>query len=249
MRLHTLAFIVSLLFVVVLDGCRRAERTTVRIAVASNMQVVMPPLVDAFTARTGVACDVIISSSGKLTTQIKEGAPIDIFVSADQFYPAQLHAWGLSAEVPVTYAFGTLVLWSKDENVDDAVQALARSQSIALPNPEMAPYGKAAQQWLNRYFQGSKSSQLVFGESVAQVNQFLSSGAVDAAFTAMSTTQIPKLQRHGTFHTIDTSSYDAIAQDVVLLKSGVAEARLFYDFLLSNEARNIMATFGYHWHE
>jgi molybdate transport system substrate-binding protein len=131
-----------------------------------------------------------VSSSGKLTAQIRSGAPFEVFLSADTKYPDELHKAGFAAQAPKVYAYGSLVLWSREKrDLPQNLRFLTGPQiaRIAVANPKLAPYGEAAVQALTYYKLYPKvEKKLVFGESIAQVNQYVLSGAAPVGFTAKS---------------------------------------------------------------
>ena len=205
-------------------------------------------LTDQFTRDTGIECEVIVSSSGKLTAQIVAGAPYDLFVSADMTYPETLHEKGFALQAPNIYAFGHLVLWTQKDLSLAALTAI-NPEHVALANPETAPYGKAAEEamhalGLDSLWQG----RLVYGESIAQVNQFVSTGAADIGFTAQAVVMSPELAEQGKWMAVADSLYTPIAQGALLLKGDQArreKALKFYEFLFSDAAKEILSKFGY----
>src|SRR6476620_3945938 len=123
------------------------------IAVAANAQFVANKLKEAFKKETGIDAELTISSSGKLTAQIEQGAPFNIFLSADMKYPEELYSKGLTTDKPQVYAYGALVLWTiKDINLTSDLSILLNNnvQKIAIANPKLAPYGEAAVQALTK---------------------------------------------------------------------------------------------------
>lgn len=222
-----------------------------RIAVAANAQFVSEALVKEFKQQTGTEPELIIGSSGKFTAQIEQGAPFDVFMSADMKYPEDLYTKQLTTAKPQVYAYGTLVLWSNSPaklSVNDLTKADVKK--IAVANPALAPYGEAtiqALQKLKLYTQ--LQPKFVFGESIAQVNQYLLTGAVDAAFTAKSVVLDPAQKNKGSYTEVDSKLYKPIAQGVVILKSSTGEnlqqAKKFYQFLFSAKAKQIFKAYGY----
>ncbi len=235
----------------VLMACQQRQTRKLNIAVAANMQFAIKELSRAFTSRTGVPCELIVSSSGKLTAQIKAGAPFDVFLSADMKYPVELFKTGFATKAPQIYAYGELVIWTMKEGIPPALATLKNPaiRHVALSNPEMAPYGAAAMEVLKRagLYEHIKD-KLVYGESISQTNQFIISKSAEIGFTAKSVVLSPEIKGKGTWMDINKNSYSPIAQGVVLIKQDDAEqndAEKFLAFLLSAEARKILKDHGY----
>lgn len=232
-------------------GCGSPARDSLVIATAANMQFAMTELTAAFTAETGIACETIIGSSGKLTAQIQEGAPFDILVSADLKYPRELLRNGFADAEPTIYAYGRLVLWTVAEDVPAELASLSSPtvRHIALANPATAPYGAAAMQVLESLGLAEQlSEKLVYGESIAQTNQFIISAAAELGFTALSVVRSPGMQTQGRWIAVDPEWYDPIAQGMILLNNRPAtqdRARRFRAFLLSPAAQAILLDYGY----
>lgn len=232
------------------DG-KEGKQQKITIAVAANMQFAMEDLIEIFTRQTGIDCELIISSSGKLTAQIKQGAPFDIFVSADMKYPNEIHKSDLAAGPPKVYAYGKLVLWSMKDGFQPSLAGLAGDSihHIAIANPKLAPYGVAAMDVLkNHHLLDRVEKKLVFGESIAQTNQFVITKSAEMGFTAMSVVLSPELKDKGQWIEIDSESYAPIEQGVIVInrKNGpLEEAGRFYDFLSSAEAQTVLKAFGY----
>ncbi|WP_186758711.1 molybdate ABC transporter substrate-binding protein [Echinicola salinicaeni] len=232
-------------------SCQSQSNNKLSIATASNMQYAMEMLVDKFKEKTGMDCDIILGSSGKLTAQIIEGAPYDLFVSADINFPQAVEKAGFAAQSPKIYAYGKLVLWSLDEKYKPSIEQLSNKgiKHIALANPKTAPYGKAAMEVLE-HFQLNESigDKLVYGESISQTNQFILSGSAEIGFTAKSIVLSHQLKNKGYWSDIDSEIHSPIQQAVVLLK-GTKEkhdfALKFYEFLSSKEAKTILLEYGY----
>lgn len=233
-------------------GCDSHKKdNTIIIATAANMQFVMPILVQHFTNKTNIECELIIGSSGKLTAQIKEGAPYDVFVAANMKYPTEIYNNEQALTKPQVYGYGKLVLWSMIDTIEPAIANLKANyiQHIALANSKTAPYGIAAVEVLKHYNLYNKlEGKLVYGESIAQTNQFINSKSVEVGFTAMSVVLSPNIKGKGNWVAIDTTLHKPIKQGVVLIKQKTKEnkyAQKFYDFLFSIEAKNILKKYGY----
>jgi len=239
-----------LLLVTYITSCN-SKNDNLNIAVASNMQFAIKELSEKFTDKTGITCNLIISSSGKLTAQIKEGAPFDVFVSADMKYPNKLFNTGFTAEVPKVYAFGTLVMWSMIDTIIPSIDLLDNPNinHIAIANPKTAPYGKASIEVLKQYGIYEKiADKLVYGESISQTNQFIISKSAEIGFTSKSVVLSSKLKHKGNWKALEETSYSKIAQGIVTLKRNTTKqdiATMFSDFLFTDEAKRILEKYGY----
>lgn len=235
----------------ILAACQSKDKHKLTIAVAANMQFAMEPLIQTFTHETGITCEMAISSSGKLTAQIEEGAPFDLFISADMKYPTRLFEKGLSTAAPEVYAYGKLVLWSMMEDLEPSFELLSEEKihHIALANPKTAPYGVAATQVLKHFkLLDALQHKLVYGESISQTNQFIVSKAAELGFTAKSVVLSPRMNGNGQWLDIDMSLYSPIAQGVVMLRHTDQDKVIiqqFYNFLFSEKAKEILVRFGY----
>ncbi|WP_299259972.1 molybdate ABC transporter substrate-binding protein [uncultured Aquimarina sp.] len=234
-----------------LSGCKDSERDVITIAAAANMQFSIAKISKAFTKQTGIQCKLVISSSGKLTAQIKEGAPYDIFVSANMKYPEEIHASDLAVYPPKVYGYGQLVLWSMHDSIQPSITILTNKslQHIALANPKTAPYGQAAVEVLESYNIYNKvKEKLVYGESIAQTNQFITSKSLEIGFTAKSVVLSSKMKGKGHWVALDEKKYLPIKQGVVMIKTENKDfegTQQFYNFLFSKEAKEILEDFGY----
>lgn len=225
------------------------EEKGLLIATAANMQFAMADIAKAFEEDTHINCNIISSSSGKLTAQIIAGAPYDVFVSADAKYPAQVFQKGLAIAPARKYAQGKLILWS---NTLDSIPSLASLQhssieKIALANPKTAPYGKAAQSVLQILgLEESLKGKLVFGESIAQVNRFIERKNATIGFTTIATIHTDLLKGQGVYYLIPDSLYQPIEQSAIVIKGKQeAKAKSFYEYLFSERSKAILAGYGY----
>lgn len=225
-----------------------------RVAVAANAQGLIKKLKVDFKKRTGIGLETIIGASGKLSAQIMNGAPYDIFLSADREFPDKLYAAGYGLRKPGVYALGSLIVCHLNSNGLKDWRSVALSSSvkkIAVANADTAPYGRAAKECLEFYGLSDKLSQkLIVGESISQVNSYIQTANVEMAFTTESFLyDIP--DKSGFVWTrIDQRSYGEIAQGAILLaystKKNAQNARKFYDYLFSAPAQKIIANSGYH---
>lgn len=240
---------IFILLIYLIAACQQKQEKKLNIAVAANMQFAMKELSRTFTNQTGISCDLIISSSGKLTAQIKEGAPFDVFVSADMKYPRELFDTGFATKAPKIYGYGKLVMWSMIDTINPSLDILKNSKirHIAMANPKMAPYGLATIKILKRHniYENIKD-KLVYGESILQTNQFIISKSAEIGFTSKSVVLSSEMSNKGNWIDLEDADYTAIAQGVVILnQKNQEDAEQFYVFLTSAKARRILEDFGY----
>lgn len=215
------------------------------------MQYAMDSIVSLFEAETGVDCEVTANASGMLTAQIEQGAPYDVFVSANMEFPRALMKTGFSKE-PKVYSYGRLGLVFGKDKAYASVEEVLRDPAVkrvAIADPETAPYGVAAIEYLkNVQLFAPHESKFVYGESISQVNQYISTASVDAGFTSMSF--LTKFENDYGYLEIDQSKYARIAQGVSLLKHGWTKnkevSEKFLAFLESAPCRKVLTYFGYH---
>ena len=221
----------------------------ITVAVASNFTQVLRELALDFQKESGHRVILAPGSSGRLYAQVVNGAPYDLFFSADTEKPAQLVADGLAdAKSLATYALGTLVLWSADATLPvtngEALRE-AGNISVALANPRLAPYGAAAAQVLEKL--AVPGITRVTGENITQAYQYVETGNVPLGFVALSQVIEEGRIRRGAGWVIPPEMHDPIRQDVVLLnraKSNSA-AHEFLNFVMSIEGKNIISKYGY----
>ena len=243
-----------LLFCFLFASTLATAQPKVSVAVASNMQGVIAYLNAAFEEESHVKVEINVASSGKLYAQIIQGAPYDVFVSADMKYPQELFKKGFAPNAPVTYAIGQLVLWTPNTQMkigaDLQILMSPGIRKIAMGNPKSAPYGKAAEEALKYFKMYDKvKPKLVFGESIGQTEQFISVGGADLGFIAKSLLMSEKINGKGSWVDIVSKAYTPIRQGVAVLKHGEANnkeaSKLYYQFLFSPKARAIFAKYGY----
>jgi molybdate transport system substrate-binding protein len=225
----------------------------ITVAVAANVQFVMEELKAEFKKSTGIEVTASYGASGKFVTQIKNGAPFDLFISADMDFPDSLFQWGYAAEKARPYAYGKLVLWTlKDLDLDKGLALLQDSTltQIALADPKRAPYGREAVKAMQRSgFYAQVEPKLVYGENISQVSQYILTGNVDIGFSAKSVVLANEVRGKGKWKEVDSTLYDKIAQGAVICKYGrennpVLSTR-FLDFLYSEPAKVLFSKYGY----
>lgn len=226
---------------------------TLTVAVAANVQYAFDDLQAKFRKETGHDLKPVYNSSGKFAAQIMNGAPFDVFLSADTEFPERLHQQGFTATAPKIYAYGVLVLWTmKNLDLKQWQSALTGPalDKIAIANPRTAPYGRETVKALAHFrLEESLRPRFVIGESISQTNQYIHSRAADAGFTAKSVVVSPEMRGQGSWIELPRESYQPIAQAAVILRHGQqtkpALARQFYDFVYSAKARAIFERYGY----
>lgn len=227
-----------------------------RIAAAADLQTALAELAEVYEARhPGARLEPTFGSSGNFFAQISNGAPFDVFLSANRDYPARLCDDKLARPETLTpYATGRLALWvARDSALDIEGAGLAaltdeRARRIALANPQHAPYGQAAMAALEGAgLAQSLAERLVLGESVGQAAQFVESGAADAGLVALSLALAPRMRRLGRHLTLPADSHPPLAQfAVVVAKSLEAERGAeFCRFLRSAEAQSVLERWGF----
>ena len=215
-------------------------------AVAANFKTTLDALEADFEANSEHQIDIVVGSTGKLYAQIVYGAPFDIFLAADQARPERLGTEGRTVEgSQFTYALGRLVVLG----IDDPAQLQSEQVSrIAIANPELAPYGKAAEQIIRDLdLSETLMPKLVLGENVGQAFAFAQTGNAQASFVSEAQIlDLPEAQQTRVWLP-GPSLYEPIAQDAVLLKQAaqLPAAIAFMDYLRSDRARDIIAKQGY----
>ena len=236
-------------FLVLCAGTSFAQN--VKVATAANLQSVIRVLGEDFKQKTGITIEPIIGSSGNLTTQIKNGAPYDVFLSAVMTFPESLYKDGFSTKKPVAYAQGSLIICSNQDVGFDNWEAILISEKvkkIAIANPGIAPYGKAAEEALyQKGIYNNIHSKIVIGESISQVNTYITTGVVEVGFTTQALVKDPGNKTPLFWKAIDPKTYSPIEQGMVLLKRDETNtgAEKFYQYLLSPAAKAIFVEYGY----
>lgn len=222
------------------------------VAAASDLKYALDSVIAAYqTTNAGVTVTATYGSSGKFFEQISNGAPFDMFFSADVAYPEKLETLGKTGQPVQKYGRGRIVIWSKRLDPNTAgMKTLAdkRIRKIAIANPEHAPYGRRAVEAMkheNIYDQ--VSGKLVYGENISQAAQFVTTGAADAGIVALSLALSPAMKMQGKYFLIPESSHQPLEQAVVILKQAAdnPDARTFQEFVLGARAKAILTYFGF----
>jgi molybdate transport system substrate-binding protein len=233
---------------------RPAPGGALAVAAASNLKLAADELRRGFEqAHPGAKVNVTLGASGTLVAQIRNGAPFDLFLSADRDDPRRLVQEGLTAGPEVIYAVGRLVVWTRAGSrlplERDGLRALAGPGvgKVAMPNPSVAPYGRAAEAALRAAgVWEAVRRRLVLGQNVSQTAQFAASGAADAALIPLSLTYAPELREGRAFH-VPPATYPPQVQAAVILRGArdPAIAREFLAYVTGTAGRVVLRRYGY----
>jgi molybdate transport system substrate-binding protein len=236
--------------VVLTSSALHAEEVTV--AVAANFSAPVQKIAAAFAAATGHKATVVVGSTGKLYAQIKNGAPFQVLLSADDETPTRLGKEGAGvAASQFTYATGRLVLWSRQAGVvDDKGEVLrsGRFDHLALADPKLAPYGAAAMDVMAKLgLTASLRPKRVQGESIGQTFQFVSTGNAALGFVALSQVMVDGKIIGGSAWVVPASLHSPLRHDAIVLNAGKdhAAAAAFMAYLRSDAAKAVIRAFGY----
>lgn len=246
MQISTLLIMFCFLMVA---ASAHAEKITV--AAAADLKFALDEIVTGFKKNhPGDEVQVVYGSSGKFHTQIQQGAPYDLYFSADIGYPRELAIKGLAASAVKPYAVGRIVLWSA--GMDAAKMTLAnladpKITRIAIANPKHAPYGIRAEEALRSAGLWEKvQSKLVFGENISQTAQYVQSGNAQVGIIALSLVLNPELSRQG-YYLIPATMHNPLEQGYIITKQGAGKplARQFAEYMRSKPARTVMTKYGF----
>ncbi|MDP2608146.1 MULTISPECIES: molybdate ABC transporter substrate-binding protein [unclassified Oceanobacter] len=231
-------------------GLSTVQADTVSVAVAANFTAPMKQIAADFEKKTGHVTQLSFGSSGKFVAQIKNGAPFEVFLSADQQKPVVLEKAGISvANSRFSYALGRLALWTIKPDTDPlATLHSGKFNKLAIANPRLAPYGLAATQVLEEQGLTQKvKSKLVQGDNIAQTWQFASTGNADLGFVALSQISYKGNIKEGKAWVVPLKQHDPIRQDAVLLQKGANNqaAKELLQYLQSKPAHVIIRQYGY----
>jgi molybdate transport system substrate-binding protein len=241
-----------LLLLTIFFATAYASAQQIVVAAAADLSSVFPQVAARFEKETGKKVGINFGSSGQFLLQIENGAPFDLFFSADLQYPQRLESEGLTQPGTIyKYAIGKLVLYVPNNsplNLAQGLRALQGAKRIAIANPQHAPYGRAAVEALrNEGLYDSLQSKFVMGENISQTAQFVQSGNADAGIVALSLALSPAMKNAGRFVEIPASDYTPLEQAAVILKSSrdKATAALFLDFIQKPEIVRLLTQYGF----
>jgi molybdate transport system substrate-binding protein len=226
----------------------------VTVAAASDLTYVAGEILKSFEKKTGCEVRLSMGSSGNFLTQIENGAPFDVFFSADIAYPKKLEAEGLAAPGSTyLYAIGKIVLWTRKDSRVDISKGLEglrdpSVRKISIANPEHAPYGRAAEEALRRsgVYEAVKG-KLVLGENISQAAEFAESGNADAGLVAFSLAVSPAMMDQGRFEAIPENLYTPIEQGAVVLRAAPHPnaAQQFLDYIKTPGTASLLQRYGF----
>ena len=225
------------------------------IAAAANLNFALTEISRQFATDRGLRVELVFGSSGTLTRQIQDGAPFELFLAADEEFPNQLTAAGLTRDAGVVYAVGRLVIFAPKGSpltVDERLEGLARLAKaggvtrFAIVNPEVAPYGRAAEAVLRkRGLWDTVRPYVVLGDTITQAAQFATTGNAVGGLIAYSLVLAPGFADRGTYAVIPDADHPSLRQRMVLLKRAGPAATEFYSYLQGEAARAIFRKHGY----
>lgn len=231
------------------------KRDVPLIAAASSIKFALDDVIQKFTSDTGLRVNVSYGSSGNLVSQIRHGAPFQLFLSADESYVSELKKKGLIQGEGQVYAIGKLALVAPKTSplpLDASLKGVAafiRSDQLArfaIANPKHAPYGERAQALLKRVgLWNNIQPHLVLGENVSQAAQFVLTGAVQGGIVALSLTISPQFKKEIDYVVLPMDSYPPLKQSMALLNNADTTAKLFYQYVLSPKSQSIFQHYGF----
>jgi molybdate transport system substrate-binding protein len=240
------------LFVALSPDIVHAEEIT--IAAAADLNFAFKELISEYEKASGNQVKLTLGSSGNFFAQIQNGAPFDLYFSADISYPKKLEEAGLTIPGSLyRYAIGRIVLWTRHESSIDVTQGIGAlrqpsAKTIAIANPRHAPYGRAAVAAMEHFkMYDDVKDRLVLGENVSQAAQFVESGAADIGIIALSLALAPAMRTKGTYWEIPVESHPPLEQGAVIVKSSRHEesANQFLEFVKSRQGLAIMKRYGF----
>ena len=225
------------------------------VAAAANLNFALTEIAEQFARDRGTRVELVFGASGTLARQILDGAPFELFLAADEEFPNQLVKAGLTRDPGVVYAVGRLVLFAPSGSplaVDERLEGLSNLVKkggvtrFAIANPEVAPYGRAAESVLRkRGLWDAMRPRLVLGDTIAQAAQFATTGNAVGGLIAYSLVLAPGFADRGTYAVLPETDYEPLRQRMVLLKQARPAVVQFYDYLQTDAARPILRKHGY----
>jgi len=230
---------------------------TTSVAVAANMKDALTAINSAFIASGKPELRIVYGSSGNFASQIMNGAPFNLLISADENYPLELFKNGKTVDAGKVYSVGRLAMLTKnssgikfnpDAKQDKAelARVISKANKIAIAKPELAPYGRAAVEYLKAIgLWELAKDKLVYADNVGMATMYVSTGGADLGFTALSLAKSPEIAKDTSYVELDRALYEPIKQRMVLIKGASLEANDLYQFMQSPKAKQILTQYGY----
>lgn len=246
--------IIAIICALVLSGVTRASAEDITIAAASDLNFAFKELIAEYEKSTDTHVKLSLGSSGNFYAQIQNGAPFDLYFSADIGYPRKLEEAGLTVPGSLyRYAVGRIVLWAGTASRLDVSKGfdILRDPSIrkiAIANPKHAPYGRAAVAAMESFkVYESVKDKLILGENISQAAQFIESGACEIGVIALSLAVAPAMSGKGVYWDVPIEAYPPLEQGAVILKQSKnpEAARRFLEFLQGSQGQDIMRRYGF----
>lgn len=231
----------------------RAQERPPVVAAASDLKFALERIAVDFERETGRKLLLNFGSSGNFARQIRQGAPFELFLSADESFVNQLARDGLTRDAGSLYAVGRIALYAPaasklplDAQLAGLRAQLPRLGKFAIANPEHAPYGRAAREALQKLgLWEPLQSHLVIGENISQAAQYVTTGSADAGIVALSLAAAPELARQGRYVLLPADLHAPLRQRMVLTRNAGATAAAFYRHLQGQAARRVLASYGF----
>lgn len=246
---HILAAFLALCLIISTSSAQTAPT----VAAASDLKFALEEIATNYKADRGQDVKLVFGSSGVLWQQAKNGAPFGLLMSADEAYVDDLYKNGLTIDKGNLYAIGRIVLLEKKSSPiklsvdkEGLIRAIQAARKIAIANPEHAPYGRAAKEYLmSMGVWDQVQAKLVFGENISQATMFTLTGSADFAISALSLAISPQVQSQSTHVLIPDQLHKPLRQKMVLLKNNSASAKDFYQYLQEARSRQVMVRYGF----
>ncbi|WP_336703231.1 molybdate ABC transporter substrate-binding protein [Chryseobacterium indologenes] len=258
-KLTQLKLVLSIFLIsFVIFSCKKGQsdskdyngNSVVSVAAAANLRDVLEELKEAYIKEnSGRKVEISFASSGLLVQQILNGAPFDLFLSADSSFPEKLKRNNKTFGNSSVYTYGRIALWSSNLDVSEGLKVVLnpKVRKIAIANPKLAPYGKNTVEALKKSgLYTIIEHKIVWAENINQAAQFAASGNADVAFVALSNVMGKEMTGKGKFYELSDNESSPIPQSGIILKEKkTTEAQLFFDFIRSEKSKRIWKKYGY----
>lgn len=243
----------SILFSILLLSIGSACAQVSTIAVSANMKDAFAEIASVFKSTGKPEVRVVYGSSGNFAAQIMNGAPFNLFIAADEYFPLELYKNGKTVDEGAVYAIGKLAIITKvssgiqlSDSKAELAKAITKANKISIAKPELAPYGRAAVEFLKAEgLWDLARDKIVYADNIGVATAYVLSGAADLGFTALSLAKSSEVAKTSTFLLVNPKLYEPIRQRMVLTKNPSKEAVDLYRFMLEPQARAVLQKYGY----